>query len=169
GTYDRNSGVWVPSIDGRVLKILSNSGTTVVLDVDGQGLPATPAELSALGVGSLELNELAALAYPAGKSRWRVPLTHFSPWDFNWGAGPPPGGAPPGGPCGESCSKSPPGNPDPPKQPPGKNPPCKEGGHSTLIPATRTMQEDLATADPNLSLHYESSRVVGRAGKNAVT
>ena len=40
------------------------------------------AQLTALGVTAEERARIATL-YTAGQSLWRVPLTHFSPWDCN--------------------------------------------------------------------------------------
>ena len=35
-----------------------------------------------------ELQQLASL-YSVGQELWRVPVTHFTPWDYNWPFGPP--------------------------------------------------------------------------------
>ena len=51
---------------------------------------------------------VAATLYAAGQTLWRVPMTHFSPWDCNWPYGPPPPNPP--GPA--------PGLPPPPLAPP---------------------------------------------------
>ncbi|MCZ7651701.1 MAG: hypothetical protein M5U13_11295 [Thermoanaerobaculia bacterium] len=88
GYYDRELAAWVPSDDGRIVAVLTNDGTTVTLDIDGSGMPATPDDLGVLGVTPSELQRLAAL-YPAGSQLWRVPIKHFTPWDHNWPWGPP--------------------------------------------------------------------------------
>ena len=87
GWYDASRGAWVPSDDGRIVKILDvTPAGDAMLDVDGKGKPAAPSELAALGVSAAELHTLAQL-YKPGKSLWRVPVEHFSAYDFNWGWG----------------------------------------------------------------------------------
>ena len=49
----------------------------------GVRLPASPAELAALGIDDSELYKLAAM-YPVGHTFWRVRITHFSTWSCNW-------------------------------------------------------------------------------------
>jgi RHS repeat-associated protein len=96
GYYDRDKAAWIPSNNGRVIKILSVSGLAE-LDTDGDGLADNGV---ALGVTDAERQQLASL-YTVGQSLWRVPIPHFSPWDCNWPYGLPdgagPGGGPPGG------------------------------------------------------------------------
>ncbi len=70
GYYDRTRAIWIPSDNGRVVKILVTP--TLRLDIpDG------------------ERQRLAAL-YQTGQTLWRVPTRHFSAWDYNWPFGPPP-------------------------------------------------------------------------------
>ncbi len=97
GYYDRDKGIWIPSANGRVIKILSIGGGLANLDTNGDGVVDTAAQLAALGITDAERGQLASL-YPAGKTLWRVPITHFTPWDCNWPFGPPPGAGPPGQP-----------------------------------------------------------------------
>jgi hypothetical protein len=94
GYYDKNKAVWIPSENGRIIKILTINNNTAVLDVNGNGLPADSQSLANLGIDNEELQKLASL-YSAGSSLWRVPVTHFSTWDCNWPYGPPPGAVPP--------------------------------------------------------------------------
>jgi RHS repeat-associated protein len=68
-----STGQWVPQQDGQVVQILSTTGGQAILDVDGKGQAATGAELSALGISTAELRELAAL-YQQGQSLWRFAL-----------------------------------------------------------------------------------------------
>src|SRR4030088_913798 len=96
GSYGKTSGIWMPSANGLVVKILSVSGGPADLDIDGSGNPASDSALTALGINQAERQQLATL-YQPGQSLWRVPLNHFSGWDSNWGWGPPAGAAPPGG------------------------------------------------------------------------
>ncbi|HOJ78348.1 MAG TPA: cellulose binding domain-containing protein, partial [Bacillota bacterium] len=90
GYYDRAKGVWIASDNGIIVKILRITDGKAVLDINGQGVAATTAELEQLGVSAGELEQLAAM-YQPGQSLWRVPMTHFTPWDCNWPFGPPMG------------------------------------------------------------------------------
>lgn len=83
GFYDQAKGVWVPSPDGRVIKILSETGGMADLDVTGDGVADTGAALTALGITDAERERLALL-YEPGKELWRVKVPHFSWWDYNW-------------------------------------------------------------------------------------
>lgn len=84
GYYDRDRAAWIPSANGRVIKILSITDGSAVLDTDGDGVANDPASLEALGVTDAERQRLASL-YSRGQSLWRVPLLHFSTWDYNEG------------------------------------------------------------------------------------
>ena len=88
GYYDYDRGVWVPSDNGRVIRILSISNGRAVLDVTGGGSASSAEALAELGITDAERERLATL-YPAGASLWRVPITHLSTWDCNWPFGPP--------------------------------------------------------------------------------
>ena len=80
--YDRLGTNWVPVNNGVVLSILSIQAGQASVDVDGQGTSATSAELTKLGITADELQSLASL-YTPGTTLWRVPLPHFSPFDWN--------------------------------------------------------------------------------------
>jgi RHS repeat-associated protein len=88
GYYDRERGVWVPSDNGRVIQVLSVAGGVASVDGDGDGDADTSAELAALGVTNAELVQLGT-TYQVGANLWRVPVAHFTPWDWNWPFGPP--------------------------------------------------------------------------------
>ena len=88
GYYDRQLGRWVPQLNGRVIKLLGKTGELADLDVDGDGAANTGVTLTELGITDDERAELAQL-YSAGSTFWRVPMSHFSPWDHNWPFGPP--------------------------------------------------------------------------------
>ncbi len=83
GWYDTAESAWIPAGDGRVIAILDTAGGIARLDVDGDGLEDSGAKLADLGIGDAERIRLAGL-YDPGQSLWRVPVTHFTPWDFNW-------------------------------------------------------------------------------------
>jgi RHS repeat-associated protein len=84
GFYDRGRGAWVPSSNGRVIKIVGVSAGLADVDTVGSG------QLPSLALSDAERQQLASL-YTVGQSLWRVAIPHFSPWDFNWPFGPPPG------------------------------------------------------------------------------
>ena len=90
GYYDNAKGSWIPSDNGRVIQILGVNSGLAQLDVTGGGTPADAAALTALGITDAERARLATL-YTAGKSLWRMQLTHLSWWDCNWGWGGPAG------------------------------------------------------------------------------
>ena len=81
GYYDRKTGSWVPSDDGRVIKILTITSGMADLDTDGDD---TADNNPALGITAAERQQLAQF-YNAGQSLWRVPISHFSAYDYNWG------------------------------------------------------------------------------------
>lgn len=80
GYYDRDKGIWIPSLNGRVVKIASI--TNGLADLTGLTADDSP-------VSNDERQRLAQL-YAAGQELWRVPISHFTPWDCNWGVVPPP-------------------------------------------------------------------------------
>src|SRR5262249_26078376 len=88
GYLDRQRGVWLPSTNGRVIKILRITNGLADLDTNGDGAVDDVATLAALGATDAERQRLADL-YQPGQSLWRVPITHLTPWDHNWPFGPP--------------------------------------------------------------------------------
>ncbi len=83
GFYDRGPAAWIPSENGRVVRILAIAGGIADVDVDGSGEAAGPQELMTLGITTAERQRLASL-YAVGASFWRFRVTHFSPWDCNF-------------------------------------------------------------------------------------
>lgn len=90
GYYDSQAQAWVSSDNGRVVKLLSVVDGKAVLDVIGLGKAASGDSLKQLGISDDELTQLALMDYPPGQILWRVPIKHFTPWDFNYPVGPPP-------------------------------------------------------------------------------
>jgi RHS repeat-associated protein len=84
GYYDKQRAVWVPSDNGKVIKILSITNGQAELDTNGDG---TADDL--LQISNAERQTLASLYTKPGQTLWRVPITHFSAWDCNWPYGPP--------------------------------------------------------------------------------
>ncbi len=91
GYYDKDKAAWIPSPDGRVIKIVGVTGGLATLDTDGDGLGDDGASL---GVTDAERQQLATL-YGTGQILWRVTVSHFSTYDLNYGVSPPPGAQPP--------------------------------------------------------------------------
>jgi hypothetical protein len=144
GYYDREKGVWVASRNGRVIKILSETGGLAVLDADGDGNPDSPAQLTVLGITDEERQRLAQL-YSPSQTLWRTCVTHFTPWDCNWPGGPPPGAKPP--PAG------------PPDDRPLDNP-CPASG-SLIAVENQALGESVDLVGTPFRLHYHSDRVFG--------
>ncbi|MDB5048645.1 MAG: hypothetical protein JWO30_1716 [Fibrobacteres bacterium] len=83
GYYDKAAGHWVPSTDGRVIEISSITSGKANLIVDTTGTPATDGHLDSLGITNSERVRLANL-YSASQTLWRVPIRHFSSYDYNY-------------------------------------------------------------------------------------
>ncbi|MEN5178401.1 RHS repeat-associated core domain-containing protein [Comamonas testosteroni] len=88
GWYDYDQATWIGSENGRVISILSIDAGKATVQVSKDARPATPAELSSLGLSDQELAVLGQI-YPAGKKLWRTRISHFTPWDLNQPYGPP--------------------------------------------------------------------------------
>lgn len=144
GYYDRELASWIPSDNGVVIEILAIDKGLAVLDIDGSGQAATEVELAAIGIVDTELAEMAS-AYDIGATLWRVPITHFTPWDCNWPAGPP------------DDAESPPesdNNND-------EDEVCEVEG-SIIECQNQTLRESLRLHGTPYTLNYSSSRVPGR-------
>ncbi len=149
GYYDSGKHAWVAQPDGRVIKVLSTGGGQATIDVDGSGNAATAAQLSSLGVDAAELTRLASL-YTAGQSLWRTPMTHFTPYDWNFAW---------------TIATNDAIEPD--IQTPVQNvdDPCHASG-SDIECENQTLGEDHDLAGTPHSLDYRSSRTIGRTGEN---
>lgn len=155
GYYDRMRGAWIPSDNGRVIRITSTSGGSAQIDTNGDGSPDT-----GLDINDAERRQLASL-YTAGQTLWRVPLAHFTPWDCNWPYGPPAGAEPP--------TLTPPGEDNPPsiavKAPasePNVDDPVVRCG-SVIECENRGLGETAPLSGSPFSLHYRSHRTTGRS------
>jgi RHS repeat-associated protein len=145
GVYDRAMGQWIPSASGRVIKILSVTSGTANLDVKGAGQPATDAEYQTLGIEAAERGQLAQL-YPVNEILWRVPIIHFTPWDFNWAIGPPVGAA----------------QPSVPLPVPNNGPTCPTLKEGCIIEVeNQTLGEEVGVTGTPFALTYRSSRQSG--------
>ena len=146
GFYDREKAAWVPSDNGLVVKIVSETGGLADLDLDGSGNPATPEALAALGVTDAERQQLAS-EYVPGQTLWRVPIPHFTPWDCNWPMGPPDGATPPNQPPVESDEPI--------------DGQCEAPG-SIIGCENQTLGEAVSVAGTPFQLHYRSDRTPTR-------
>jgi hypothetical protein len=148
GYYDRAVGHWVPSDNSRVVSIVAITEGRAYLDVTGDGLADDSDAL--IGTTPAERDQVATI-YLVGRTFWRVPITHFSPWDCNWPYGPdddaigPNGGAPK-------------------RKGSLKNPTCKCG--SRIEVENQILGEDLSVTGTPFSLNYQSDRVAGRKAEN---
>ena len=147
GYYDSQKGAWVPSESGKVIKILSNDGGIAHLSVASDDHEASASELAAPGleITDAERQQLAE-TYPniptGGKSLWRVRITHFSNWDYNWNQKPandvPPG---PLGPLGNTQDNG-----------------CRQSGSSTIGCEDQVLGEHLDITGSKFGMSYRSDR-----------
>ena len=147
GYYDRDRGQWIAAENGRVVKLLDIVNGSALLDTDGDGNADDDATLAALGVSVAERAQLARL-YAPGQALWRVPVAHFSPYDYNWPYGPPDGAKTP--------SQPEPYNPDP-----VEDQTCKEEGGSVIECQNQVLGESIPVTGTPFSLNYRSSRAPG--------
>jgi len=174
GYYDRDKAEWVPSPNGRVIKVLSISAGRAVLDVAGAGTPATPAQLTELGITDAELTQLATL-YTAGQSFWRSPVPFLQvrggrvslPWDANWPRVPPAGAMPPQQQPVQSGNASAPRSQD--GAPTGADAPgegaCQTG--SVIQCQRQVMMKALPVVGTPFALHYSTERTLGWRANNS--
>jgi RHS repeat-associated protein len=142
GYYDRTKGIWIPSGNGQVIKILHIAGNPAMAEVDTDGDDVAD---TGLGITAAERERLAVL-YSAGQTLWRVPVSHFTPWDYNWAFTPP----------SDATFPNQPG----PKKNGGEPDPCEEEG-SIIDCHNQTLGQAVAIAGSSLQLHYRSDRVPG--------
>lgn len=165
GYYDRDLAAWIPSDNGRVIAVLSVTGGFAALDVDGSGHAAGAAALAELGIGDDELRQLAAL-YQPGQSLWRVPISHFSPYDANWPNGPPPDAVDPPDPGGDDDDDDDDADDDDPEDNDDDaqdedEPDCLPG--SIIECQNQILRKSIRLPGTPFRLHYSSARVPGRA------
>lgn len=150
GYYDRDRGVWVPSDNGLVVKLIDIDGDGSVdrLDATGDDLPD---DLD--GDGSFA-DEVLGLGDPSqyapDTTFWRVLMNHFTPWDCNWPYGPPP----------DATGPNPIGVPQVDRQlVAGRD--CQRSVASSVEERSRIFHEDIPIPGTEVTLHYTSSRVEG--------
>ncbi|MBY6204518.1 RHS repeat-associated core domain-containing protein [Halomonas denitrificans] len=156
GVYDRQIGAWRASENGFVLTVLGINGGEAEIDLTGDGLPASPAELDAVGIDAGERTQLADLVvadYAGGPvDLWRAELPHFSPWDLNWPLGPPDDAVPPPSLSPDRPADNTTPDPDPPTDP----------GFGRIVIETRALIEQVPIAGTPFQLVHSSRRQPGR-------
>lgn len=148
GYYDQEKAAWVPSANGRIVKIVEIRNGRAELDTDGNGSADND---PALGITDAE-RELLAQHHTAGKVLWRVPMKHFTPWDCNWPYGPPDDAR---GPDDVDVGSGGPGDDGP-------EPDCSSG--SIIECQTQALGETVPLTGTPFTLHYSSRRMPGRTG-----
>lgn len=152
GAYNEETGDWVPSANGRVVKILSVTSGAANLDLDGSGNPADETAYNALGINLAE-RELLATLYAVNQTLWRVPIIHFTSWDSNWGFGPP-------------------DDAEPPNNPPPQCDTCEdnecEGAGCVIGMKNQTLGEVFPITGTSFFLRYNSERQRGRVSNRSL-
>ncbi len=151
-SYDREKGRWVGERNGRVIEVVSETGGKADVDIDGDGT-ADAAGLAALGITDDERATLAGL-YNPGDELWRMPISHFSPWDFNFPYGPPAGAQKPNLDNG--------GDPEPPPETS-----CRAKG-SIIDCDHQALGEEVGVTGTPLRLVYRSDRAPGGVAADEV-
>ncbi|MBU0475278.1 MAG: hypothetical protein KKF62_14085 [Bacteroidetes bacterium] len=84
GYYDREKSEWVAADNGRVVKIVDIVNGFAEIDITGDDIAESSIILQPFGILDLERKELAE-KYSVGQSLWFINISHFTPYDFNWG------------------------------------------------------------------------------------
>jgi RHS repeat-associated protein len=144
GFYDPGRSVWSPVESGQVLRVLSNDGSTVSLELDGKGTAAADGDFTP----PLYAGERAQIAklYPKGTELWRIGIPHFSAYDGNLGFGPPDDAAAPsaGSPDGDSPNDD----------------SCQASG-SIIECENQILAEQFPVSGTSYVLRYQSERTIG--------
>nr|WP_246320243.1 fibronectin type III domain-containing protein [Paenibacillus qinlingensis] len=82
GYYNLKTGAWEAETDGVVVKIVDIVDGLARIDMNGDGIAETDEVLAQVGWTEQEKAKLASL-YASGTTLWRMPVTHFSPHDYN--------------------------------------------------------------------------------------
>ena len=149
GYYDPSKSAWIPSPDGRVIKILSVVNSEAFVDTNGDAIAD---DGSSIGMTLNERKQLAQL-HVVGTSLWRIPMTHLSTYDHNYGSQ-----------CQGQCEYP-------------KNDivieqemscPTKKGG-SIIECENQGLGETLSITGTSFNLNYRSNHVEGRkAASNSI-
>jgi RHS repeat-associated protein len=147
GFYDPATKMWVPSTNGRVIRIVAITLGLAYIDVDGDGYADSPEALTALGIDDAERQKLTTL-YGIGATLWRVPVAHFSIWDANV----------PAKIVKRTVTPRDSGKPKRKKDLPKPVEKCVKGCGSIISVENRSLGEVVPLNGTSLSLRYESGR-----------
>jgi RHS repeat-associated protein len=151
GFYNRDKGVWEPSDNGVVVRLLDTNLDSIVdaLDADGDDQPDD------LNNDGSFLDEIQGLEdpheYTAGATFWRAQTIHFTPCDLNFPYGTP-----------DTATFA--NNIWPPSSDSdnNRNTSCNGPSISSYIEERgRIVHEDIPIPGTDIALHYTSSRVFG--------
>ncbi|SFW67783.1 RHS repeat-associated core domain-containing protein, partial [Paenibacillus sp. UNCCL117] len=151
--YDREKGRWIASPNGKVIGIVSETNGLAAIDANGDGAADSAEQLAELGVTEEEQRKLAEL-YEPGKTLWRVPITHFTPYDHNWPYGPP------------GDAESPPDR-EPREKRKKEDDPCKKKG-SIIGCQNQTLGQQIPIAGTPYMLNYMTEREEGYKAKSTL-
>ncbi|MEO8380008.1 MAG: IPT/TIG domain-containing protein, partial [Acidobacteriota bacterium] len=143
--YDASRRIWVPTPDGRVIRIQSIEGSAARVDTDGDGAADD------IGMTLIERQQLAIL-YAPSTSLWRVPVTHFTPYDWNFPVIVAPGGALPN----QRATWY-----------PAVTNSCEVPG-SIIECENQTLGEAVGVTGTSIALHYRSDRTLGRVASRTL-
>jgi len=150
GFYNRDKGAWVPSKNGVVVRLLDANGDGIADGLDSTG-DGTANDLNGNSSTSDEVTGLTdATAYPPGETFWRVEISHFTPWDFNWPLSPPDDFITPNA---ENTPQV--------DQPENRSDNYEKNIACSIDPISRILQEDIPIQGTGIRLHYASNRVPG--------
>ncbi|MDQ3281208.1 MAG: IPT/TIG domain-containing protein [Acidobacteriota bacterium] len=147
GYYDRAQSRWVAAPNGRVIRLLAGTDGLAAIDINGDGAADDAATLAAIGITAEERTVLRGL-YAPNATLWRVPIAHFTPWDFNW-------------PHGLPHDAVGPKNKKPWMKDPKSNDPLICAG-SIIECENQTLGESVELRGSPFTLNYRSDRVNGR-------
>lgn len=146
GYYDAKAASWIPSPNGRVVKIVDVVAGSAVVDANGDGAGELPSTLDSLGISPAELQSLASL-YGVGASLWRWQATHFTPFDMN----------PPGSRAAQSGGQQPTRAQRP------VDDPCERSGNSFIACENQSVTEDIAIQGTPFRVVHTSMHASGAA------
>lgn len=149
--WDKDKNAWIPSDDGKVIKILSVSNGLADIDSDGDDIADDSTKLAALELSEVERAQLAF--YPSGKTLWRALLNHLSTYDLNYGIVPQAGAVHPQLPSAQDGDKNKPDDPT-----------CVKG--SIIECEAQTLSETISVTGTPFRFHYASDRASGRKTSN---
>ena len=136
-----------------MIEVLAEHDGLADLDVDGDGTAADAGDARRRSASPTPSARSSRELYAPGQQLWRVPITHFTPWDYNWPFGPPNGARGPNGMLG-------PVDPDD----------CATCSGSVIEAENQVLGEDLEIVGTGRTVHYRSNRAPGyrRDGQIAI-